>query len=204
MRAGLILRGAIDNKPVPETGAGSSMQALLRISRGIDALNARLGALATWAVVLACLVSAANALSRYALDASSNAWLELQWYLFAAVVMLGAPHTLCRNGHVRVDLIYGHASERTRAWIDVGGLLLFLFPAAGLLAWLSWPMFANAWATGEVSGNAGGLIRWPVKLLLPAGFALLLLQGLSELVKRAAFLIRMRDVATAEYERPLQ
>jgi TRAP-type mannitol/chloroaromatic compound transport system permease small subunit len=180
------------------------MQALLRISRGIDAMNARVGVFATWCVVIACLVSAGNALSRYALDASSNAWLELQWYLYSAIVMLGAPHTLCRNGHVRVDLIYGHASERTRAWIDVAGLLLFLFPAAGLLAWLSWPVFANAWMTGEVSGNAGGLIRWPVKLLLPAGFMLLLLQGVSELVKRVASLAGQRGVDTAEYERPLQ
>lgn len=180
------------------------MRFLLRISRTIDAFNARLGTLATWAVLIACLVSAGNALSRYAFDASSNAWLELQWYLFGVVVMLGAPHTLARNGHVRVDLLYGQASERTKAWIDVLGLLLFLFPATALLAWLSWPVFTDAWMRDEVSGNAGGLLRWPVKLLLPTGFALLFVQGVSELVKRIALLTGCTEAASAEYERPLQ
>ncbi|HEY9397123.1 MAG TPA: TRAP transporter small permease subunit [Burkholderiales bacterium] len=180
------------------------MQALLRISRGIDALSARVAVIATACVLGACAISAANAVSRYAFDLSSNAWLEAQWYLFAGMVMLGAAHTLRRNEHVRVDLIYGRASERTQAWIDLIGTLLFLFPAIGLMAWLAWPMFTGAYAIGEVSSNAGGLIRWPVKLLLPVGFALLMLQGVSEVIKRVAVLAGRRVVEPDHYERPLQ
>ncbi|MFO7188958.1 MAG: TRAP transporter small permease subunit [Pseudomonadota bacterium] len=177
---------------------------LLRISRHIDRWSARFGALATACVLLACAVSAGNAISRYALDASSNAWLELQWYLFAGVVMLGAAHTLRRNEHVRVDLFYSRLSVRAQAWVDVLGLLLFLFPAVGLLAWFSWPMFLASFQSGEVSLNAGGLVRWPVKLLLPLGFALVLLQGLSELIKRIALLRGDRSLAPEHYERPQQ
>ncbi len=180
------------------------MQALLRISRRIDALSARIAVIATACVLGACAISAANAVSRYALDISSNAWLEAQWYLFAGMVMLGAAHTLRRNEHVRVDLIYGRVSKRTQAWIDLIGTLLFLFPAVGLMAWLSWPMFTASYAINEVSGNAGGLIRWPVKLLLPAGFALLTLQGVSEVVKRVAVLAGRGVTAPDHYERPLQ
>ena len=180
------------------------MDALVRIAQGIDGLSARLGALATACILIACAISAGNALSRYALDASSNAWLEAQWYLFTAAVMFGAAYTFRRNEHVRVDLLYGHVSPRAQAWIDVLGTLLFLFPAIGLLAWLSWPMFTAAWITGETSSNFGGLLRWPVKLLLPLGFLLLLLQGLSELIKRVAFLRGMQAAEPNHYERPMQ
>lgn len=179
------------------------MDFLLRVARAIDTLNARVGKLAEWSVLLACLISAGNALSRYAFDQSSNAWLELQWYLFAAMVLLGAAYTLQRNEHVRVDLLYGRSSPHTQAWIDIFGGVFFLLPMAALLAWMSWPMFSDAWRLGEMSGNAGGLIRWPVKLMLPVGFALLLLQGLSELIKRVAYL-RGYPELVAHYERPMQ
>lgn len=179
------------------------MDFLLRVARVIDALNAYIGKLAEWAVLLACLISAGNAISRYVFDQSSNAWLEMQWYLFAAIVMLGAAHTLRRNEHVRVDLFYGKASPRTQAWIDIFGGLFFLLPMAAILAWMSWPMFSEAWHIGEISSNAGGLLRWPVKLLLPLGFALLLLQGSAELIKRIAYL-RGHPELVAHYERPMQ
>lgn len=183
------------------------MQPFLAFSRAVDAMNSRFGRVADWLVLAACLVSAGNALSRYALSASSNAWLELQWYLFAGVVMLGGSYTLFRNGHVRVDILYGWVPPRARLWIDIFGLTFFLLPAMGLLAWMTFPVFLESWQRGEYSGNAGGLIRWPVKLLLPLGFALVWLQGLSELVKRIAVL---RGVPTGgaqlftEYERPEQ
>lgn len=180
------------------------MQSLLRFSRRIDALSAHISVLATACVLLACAISAGNAISRYAFDLSSNAWLEAQWYLFAGIVMLGAAHTLRRNGHVRVDLVYGNVSSRTRAWIDVLGTLLFLFPAIGLLTWFSWPMFMSSFLSGEVSSNFGGLVRWPVKLLLPVGFGLLWLQGVSELIKRIAQLRGVDVVGVDQYERPQQ
>ena len=180
------------------------MRSLLAISRRIDWLSARAGVLATACVLLSCALSAANAVSRYAFDLSSNAWLEAQWYLFAGVVMLGAAHTLRRNEHVRVDLLYGNVSERTRAWIDVLGTLLFLFPAIGLMTWFAWPVFVGSYLSGEVSSNAGGLLRWPVKLLLPLGFGLLFLQGVSELIKRIAQLRGEGAVALDQYERPQQ
>lgn len=185
------------------------MAALLALSRAVDALSAAFGRAAEWLVLLACLVSAGNAVSRYALSASSNAWLEVQWYLFAGCVMLGAAHTLRRNGHVRVDLVYASLSERGRLWVDVAGLVLFLLPAMALLAWMTWPFFLDSWARAEGSPNAGGLLRWPAKLALPVGFGLLVLQGLSELVKRVALL--RGDVASPEeagtvlaYEKPVQ
>lgn len=183
------------------------MAALLAFSRAVDALNAQIGKLAEWLVLGACVVSAGNALMRYSLSMSSNAWLELQWYLFAGVVMLGASYTLFRNGHVRVDLVYGMLSERGRLWVDVFGLVLFLLPAMALLAWMTWPFFVDSWVRAEGSLNAGGLIRWPVKLLMPVGFALITLQGLSELVKRIALLTGAREAAAevvTHYERPQQ
>ena len=161
------------------------------------------GGVATAAVLLACLISAGNAASRYALGLTSNAWLEAQWYLFAAIVMLGAAHTLRRNEHVRVDLVYGWVGERTRLWIDVFGILVFLLPGMLLLAWMTWPFFLDSWMRHEVSPNAGGLLRWPVKVLLPVGFALVALQGLAELVKRVAALAGIEDEAArvAAYEK---
>jgi TRAP-type mannitol/chloroaromatic compound transport system permease small subunit len=179
------------------------MRALLKIARLIDALNAGFGRVAIWLVLLACTVSAGNAISRYALDLSSNAWLELQWYMFAGMVMLGAPFVLKENGHVRVDIFYGQAQTRTRVWIDLLGLVFFLLPVMIAVTAMSWPFFVESWAGNETSGNAGGLLRWPVKLVIPLGFALMVLQGLSEIVKRIAFL-RGLIAMDAQYEKPLQ
>jgi TRAP-type mannitol/chloroaromatic compound transport system permease small subunit len=176
---------------------------LIRISRLIDALNDSLGTVANWMVLAACLISAGNAMSRYAYDLSSNAWLEIQWYLFAAIVMLGASYTLKMNEHVRVDIFYAYLSERGKEWLDLVGTALFLVPSMFVIAWYSWPFFMQSWHVQEISGNAGGLIRWPVKFLVPLGFTLVGLQGISEIIKRAAALhgdIRF----TTRYERPLQ
>jgi TRAP-type mannitol/chloroaromatic compound transport system permease small subunit len=176
---------------------------LLKASRVIDAVSEKFGIAANWLVLLACLISAGNATSRYLLDASSNAWLEVQWYMFAGIVLLGGPYTLQRNGHVRVDLIYSSVSERTRIWIDILGGLVFLLPICIILVYFTWPWFLDSWRLHEGSQNAGGLLRWPVKLLLPLGFALMALQGISEIIKRIAAL---RGVQRTEfvYEKPLQ
>jgi len=164
------------------------MNALLSIARLIDALTERIGRLAIWLVLVATLISAGNALARYALGESSNAWLEIQWYLFGAVFLLTAGYTLKHNGHVRIDIFYGRLGAKGQAWIDLIGGLLFLLPMAGLLAWLAWPMFMDAWTSHEMSPDAGGLVRWPVKLLLPLGFGLLALQGVAEIIKRIGVL----------------
>lgn len=164
------------------------MTSLLALARLIDALNERIGRLVIWLVLAATLISAGNALVRYALGESSNAWLEIQWYLFGAIFLLAAGYTLKHNGHVRIDVFYGRLGPRGQAWVDLVGGLLFLLPMAVLLAWLAWPMFHEAWATHERSPDAGGLLRWPVKLLLPVGFALLALQGVAEAIKRLGVL----------------
>ena len=179
------------------------MDVLLRLSQAIDWINSRLAKVANILILLSCLVSAGNASMRYAFSMSSNAWLEIQWYMFAGIVMLGTSYTLKVNEHVRVDLFYGMASARARLWIDVVGLSLFLLPATALFAYLSWPLFKTSWDLQELSSNAGGLIRWPVKLVIPAGFALLTLQGISELIKRVAMLVGAYDLDT-RYERPVQ
>jgi TRAP-type mannitol/chloroaromatic compound transport system permease small subunit len=179
------------------------MNLLLTLSRGIDFLNAKLGWIADWLVLLSCLISAGNAFSRYAFGMSSNAWLEIQWYMFAALVLLGASYTLQRNEHVRVDIVYANVSTRRQIGIDVFGFVLFMLPATIIMTYLSWPIFHNSWALGEVSTNAGGLLRWPVKIFLPIGFALLTLQGISELIKRVAMLTGHMP-ADLHYERPLQ
>jgi TRAP-type mannitol/chloroaromatic compound transport system permease small subunit len=179
------------------------MQALLVLSRVIDALNEKFGWVADWLVLLSCLISAANAFSRYAFGISSNAWLEIQWYMFGALVLLGASYTLKRNEHVRVDIVYANVSTRAQIGIDIFGCILFLLPATLVMTYLSWPVFHNSWAQGEISGNAGGLVRWPVKIFLPIGFFLLTLQGLSELIKRIAMLTGHMK-ADLHYERPLQ
>jgi len=179
------------------------MQGLLAFAGLIDRINQRVGMLATWLVLLSCLVSAGNATIRYLLSMSSNAWLELQWYMFAGIVMLGASYTLKLNEHVRVDVLYGGLQARARAWIDLLGTIFFLMPTALLIAWMSWPMFWDSYATGEMSSNAGGLIRWPVKLLVPVGAVLLALQGLSEIIKRVGYLRGQYDMDT-HYEKPLQ
>ncbi len=164
------------------------MEALLRISRLIDALNRAVGRAAIWLILLMTLISAGNALVRKFFDMSSNAMLEIQWYLFSGVFLLCAAYALQQNAHVRIDVIYGRFSRRAQAWIDVFGTLLFLFPMAFMILWLSWPVFTQALLTGEMSNSAGGLIIWPARMLVPAGFALLILQGFSELFKRIAFL----------------
>jgi len=179
------------------------MQAWLHIADFIDRLSVWLGRLSTWCVFIACMVSALNAAIRYSFDSSSNAWLELQWYLFAVTVMFGAGRVLKLNEHVRVDVIYGGRDPRTKAWIDLMGLLFFLMPMCVFMVWMSWPWALDAWHTQEVSSNAGGLIRWPVKLMIPAGFAFLALQGLAEIIRRVAYLAGLHNMDVT-YERPLQ
>jgi TRAP-type mannitol/chloroaromatic compound transport system permease small subunit len=164
------------------------MSFLLRLSRLIDTVNGWLGKFATWLVLAAVLISAGNAIMRKAFNISSNAYLEIQWYLFSAVFMLAASYVFLHNGHVRIDFIASRLSKRTNAIIDAIGIVVFLIPLCIILIDLSWPFFVRAYESGEMSENAGGLIRWPVILLIPTGFALLLLQGVSELVKRVAFL----------------
>jgi TRAP-type mannitol/chloroaromatic compound transport system permease small subunit len=161
---------------------------LLSLSRMIDAVNERIGRVVYWCVLIMVLVSAANATSRYALNLASNAWLELQWYLFGTVFLLCSGYTLLHNEHIRIDVLSSRLSRRAQNWIDIFGVVVFLLPMTAYIAWLSWPIFVNAWVSGEISMNAGGLIRWPVRLLVPVGFLLLTLQGLSELVKRIAYL----------------
>lgn len=179
------------------------MKSLLALSRGIDYVNEKFGWIADWLVLLSCLISAGNAFSRYAFGISSNAWLEIQWYMFAGMVMLGASYTLKRNEHVRVDIVYANVPTRKQIGIDIFGFILFMLPATIIMTYLSWPIFHNSWALGEISSNAGGLVRWPVKIFLPIGFFLLTLQGFSELIKRIAML-KGHMKADLHYERPLQ
>ena len=178
------------------------MKLLLGLSRAIDALNERVGHLVYWMVLVMVLVSAANATSRYALSIASNAWLELQWYLFAAVFLLCSGYTLLHNEHIRIDVVASRLSRRTQIWIDVFGLIFFLLPISVYMMWSSWPIFMNAWTSGEVSASAGGLIRWPARLLVPAGFFLLTLQGISELIKRIATLMDLIPDSVEKHEDP--
>jgi TRAP-type mannitol/chloroaromatic compound transport system permease small subunit len=164
------------------------MQGLLRLSRAIDWLNEKVGKSVIWLVLAAVLISAGNASVRKAFDMSSNAWLEVQWYLFSAIFLLASGYTLLRNEHVRIDVLIHRLPKRGQILVDIFGLLLFLLPMAILICAEAWPLFTKALVMGEMSENAGGLIRWPVYMLLPAGFALLALQGISELIKRVAFL----------------
>jgi len=183
------------------------MGPLLAFSRAVDAVNTGFGRVADWLVLLACALSAGNAFLRYGFSLGSNAWLEAQWYLFAGVVMLGGSYTLFRNEHVRVDLVYGSLRERARVWVDVIGIAFFLLPAMALLAWMTWPFFLDSFARGETSSSPGGLIRWPAKILMPLGFALITAQGVSELIKRVALLrgIRVPEGRLhASYARPEQ
>jgi TRAP-type mannitol/chloroaromatic compound transport system permease small subunit len=182
-----------------------TMRPLLAISTAIDQINEKIGYVCNLLVLGACLVSAGNAMIRYAFDYSSNGWLELQWYMFAILVMFGAAYTFKRNEHVRVEIFYLFLSERGQLWLDLIGTLFFLIPSCLLLAYLSWPFFMQSYSIGEMSGNAGGLVRWPIKLVLPLGFALVALQGLSELIKRVAFLNDIPvESLEAHYERPTQ
>ena len=167
------------------------MQALLGLSRAIDALSERIGRVIAWLVLATVLISAANATVRKLFDYSSNAYLEIQWYLFAAIFLIGAGYTLLKNEHVRIDIISSRLSPRAQNWVDVIGLVFFLFPMSFIIMWLSWPLLEDAYVRHEVSTNAGGLIIWPARLLVPVGFFLLILQALSELIKRCAFLAGM-------------
>ena len=164
------------------------MQTLLKLSRAIDALNENVGKAAIWLVLVVTLISAVNAFVRYAFNYSSNGFLEIQWYLFSAIFLLCAGYALKRNAHVRIDVVSSRFSPRTLAWIDIIGTIFFLAPMACAVLYLSWPIFLESYRTNEYSSNAGGLIVWPVRALVPAGFFLLILQGISELIKRIAFL----------------
>ena len=164
------------------------MSSLLRLSRLIDWINERVGRSVMWLVLIAVVISAGNALVRKLFNTSSNALLEIQWYLFATIFMLAAGYTFLRNEHVRIDILTSRLSARGQNVVDILGILFFLLPMAVLILWLSWPIVVNSVQSGEMSQNPGGLIRWPVKMLLPLGLGLLVLQALSELVKRIAFL----------------
>jgi TRAP-type mannitol/chloroaromatic compound transport system permease small subunit len=183
--------------------AENMMRPLLAVSSAIDLLNEKIGYFCNFLVLAACIVSAGNAMIRYAFSYSSNGWLELQWYMFAILVMFGASYTFKRNEHVRVEIFYLFLSERGQLWLDMIGTLFFLIPSCLLLAYLSWPFFMQAYSVGEMSGNAGGLIRWPIKFVIPAGFVLLALQGVSEVIKRIAAL-KGEVTIDAKYERPTQ
>ena len=179
------------------------MRLLLAFSTAIDRLNEKFGFVCNLLVLFACLVSAGNAMIRYAFGYSSNSWLELQWYMFAVLVMFGASYTLKRNEHVRVEIFYLFLSERGQIWLDLVGCLFFLIPGCLLLCYLSWPFFYQAYEVGEVSSNAGGLVRWPIKFVLPFGLFMLALQGASEVIKRIAAL-EGKVTIDAKYERPTQ
>lgn len=169
------------------------MKPLLRISAAIDSINEWLGKLIMWLVLAAVLISAGNAIVRKAFNIGSNAWLEIQWYLFSGVFMLGVGYVMLRNAHVRIDFISSRLSAKTNAIIDAVGIVVFTIPLSIIMIDLGWPLFERAWTSGEMSQNAGGLIRWPVLGLVPLGFAILLLQALSELIKRLAFVMGLRS-----------
>ena len=179
------------------------MKALLAFAHGIDWLNTRFARLAGWAVILSCFISAGNAVVRYAFGYSSNGWLEIQWYLFAACVMLGAANVLQHNEHVRVDIFYARLSGRGKVWVDLFGLVFFLLPVMLAMLWFATPLFWRWFLSGEVSSNAGGLVRWPAMLMLPLGFGLMLLQGLGEIIKRVGWLMNIYQM-DIHYDRPLQ
>lgn len=164
------------------------MQALLKLSGLIDRVSLWLGKVTMWLILAAVLISAGNAIVRKAFNIGSNAWLEIQWYLFAGVFMLGVGYVMLKNAHVRIDFISSKLSARTNAIIDSLGIVVFTIPLAIIMVNLGWPLFERAWTSGEMSENSGGLIRWPVLALLPAGFVILLAQSISELIKRLAFL----------------
>ena len=200
------------------------MKAALALSRAIDRVGYWTSRIAVWLVLLAALLSAANAFFRYSINEiiywagtrdgflpallswygnNSNSFLEAQWYMFGVMAMFGAGYTLKVNEHVRVDLVYGWVSERTRTWIDLFGGVVCLLPMCAILAYLSWPWFVDSWFSGEVSTNAGGLVRWPAKLILPVGFGLLFIQAISEIIKCVAALTT-NYVREHAYEKPLQ
>lgn len=182
---------------------GTRVGGLKHLSRAVDRLSAGAAWIATWLVLFACVVSAGNAFIRYLFSYSSNAFLEIQWYMFGGLVLLGAAHTLRMNEHVRVDIFYSAISEEKQVWVDIVGFTLFFLPVMIFLTWLSLPLFTQSFRSGEVSNSAGGLILWPAKLLIPLGFALLTLQGVSELIKRI-LIVQGRMQLEVKYEKPIQ
>ena len=180
------------------------MSALLKLSRLIDSINEWIGKLIIWLVLASVVISAGNAILRKMFNIGSNAWLEIQWYLFAAVFMLGVGYVMLKNAHVRIDFVSSKLSVRTNAIIDAVGIVVFTIPLSLIMLWLGWPLFERAWTSGEMSENAGGLVRWPVLALLPAGFLILLAQACSELIKRLAFLTGHLDEPFTPFEDKLE
>jgi TRAP-type mannitol/chloroaromatic compound transport system permease small subunit len=178
------------------------VHALLKLSRLIDQTTERVGQAARWLVLIVVLISAGNAVMRYTINYSSNAFLEIQWYLFGMIFLSYAGYTLLRNEHVRIDLVSGRFSRRGQAWIDIFGILFFLMPMAVAILVLSWPVFVHALQSNEMSNSAGGLIVWPARLMVPAGFLLLIMQALSELIKRIGFLQGLCPDPTARRQAP--
>ena len=174
------------------------MQALLRLSRAIDWLNSQVGKYVLWLILASTVISGINAVVRKVFNSSSNAFLEVQWYLFAAAFLLAAGYTLLQGEHVKVDVVSSRLSKRAQIWIDILGFALFLTPVCLAVLWYGVPFFVQGYQSGEMSSNAGGLIRWPVYAMIPLGFTLLLLQGWSELIKRLAFLQGLIDDPTAK------
>jgi TRAP-type mannitol/chloroaromatic compound transport system permease small subunit len=197
MRPALPRIGAIAAWP-----RGDVVNGLLKLSGAVDTLNEWLGRMIMWLVLGAVLISAGNAIVRKAFNIGSNAFLEIQWYLFAGVFMLGVGYVMLKNAHVRIDFISSKLSKRTNAIIDAIGIVVFTIPLSLIMIDLGWPLFQRAWVSGEMSQNAGGLIRWPVLLLVPVGFAILALQAMSELIKRVAFLTGHRaEPFSVEHEK---
>lgn len=198
LQAGEFLRSATPRAPHIFAKEKPTMSFLLSLSRFIDALNEKIGLAISWALLLAVLICSGNALVRYAINTSSNAWLEIQWYLFGAIFLLASSYTLKRNEHVRIDVVVGRLSKRTQVWIDVFGFVFFLLPATLLILYFAVPFAMESIRNQEVSSNAGGLILWPAKALIPVGFLMLTLQGLSELIKRIGFLMGLVDASAFE------
>jgi len=179
------------------------MRGLLAFAGVVDRLTDSIGQTVKWLVLFASVISAGNAMVRYGLRTSSNAWLEIQWYLFGAMFLLAAGYALKYEEHVRVDVLFSRMTPRQQAWVDIFGHILFLLPCALLITWMSWPMVINSIRIGEMSNDAGGLLRWPIKIMVPIGFALLAVQGVAELIKKIAFLRGLREAGPV-YQRPVQ
>jgi TRAP-type mannitol/chloroaromatic compound transport system permease small subunit len=179
------------------------MRLLLKFADAVDALSEWIGQWLKWLVLFSSLISAGNALVRYTLHTSSNAWLEIQWYMFGAMFLLAAGYALKHEEHVRVDVFYSRMTPRTQAWVDVFGAIFFLMPTALLIAWMSIPMIVNSIHINEMSSDPGGLLRWPIKICIPLGFALLAIQGVAEIIKKTAVALGLREPRKL-YERPVQ
>lgn len=179
------------------------MRPLLAFADGVDWLTEQIGQWLKWLVLFSSLISAGNALVRYSLHTSSNAWLEIQWYMFGAMFMLAAGYALKHEEHVRVDVFFSKMTPQQQAWVDVIGGILFLMPMAVLIAWMAIPMVVNSYGITEYSSDAGGLLRWPIKIVIPLGFVLLAIQGVAEIIKKFAVATGVRAPGKL-YERPVQ